>query len=150
MATILGLDCKLYRGAAGATAATEMKNVTNVQLSLETGEADITTRAAQGWKMSAATLKEASIEFEMLYDPGDADFQAVQSAFFNHTALAIFVSDGSGGGLDCDCVVTNFSIDQSLEEAVKVSVTLKPTNIGGSSGRAPAWTTGSSTSSASA
>ena len=96
--------------------------------------------------MSAATLKEASIEFEMRYDPGDADFQAVQNAFFSNTPLAIFVSDGSGGGLDCDCVVTNFSIDQSLEEAVKVSVTLKPTNIGGSSGRAPAWTTGSSAS----
>jgi len=147
MATKLGLDCKLFRGTAGQTAATEMKNVTNVTLSLEKGEADITTRAASGWKMSAATLKEASIEFEMLYDTGDADFQAVQTAFFGNTALAIFVSDGSGGGLDCDAVVTNFSIDQSLEEAVKVSVTLKPTNIGGNTGRAPAWTSGSSGSS---
>ena len=143
MATKLGLDCKLYRGTAGQTADVEMKNVTNVQLSLETGEADITTRAAAGWKMSVATLKEASIEFEMLYDPADADFQAVQSAFFGNSALAIFVSDGSGGGLDCDVVVTNFSVDQSLEEAVKVNVTLKPTNIGGTAGRAPVWTTGS-------
>ena len=147
MATKLGLYCKLYRGAAGATANTEMKNVTNVQLSLETGEADITTRAANGWKMSVATLKEASIEFEMLYDPEDADFLAVQSAFFNNTALAIFVSDGSGGGLDCDCSVTGFDIDQGLEEAVKVSVTLKPTNIGGANGRAPAWVSGSSSDS---
>lgn len=149
MGTKLGLECKLYRGAAGATANTEMTNVTNVSLSLEKGEADITTRAADGWKMSAATLKEASIEFEMLYDPQDADFLAIQSAYFGNTALAFFISDGSGGGLDCDCVITNFSIDQSLEEAVKVSVTLKPTNIGGQSGRAPAWKTGGSSSSSS-
>ena len=141
MGTKLGLDCKLYRGDAGATANVEMTNVTNVTLSLSKGEADITTRAAQGWKMTAATLKEASIEFEMLYDPEDADFIAVQAAFLNGTPLAIFVSDGSGNGLDCDCDVTGFDIDQSLEEAVKVSVTLKPTNIGGQTGRAPAWKT---------
>lgn len=139
MATILGLDCKLYRGTAGSTANTEMKNVTNVTLNLEKGEADVTTRAAEGWKMFAATLKEASIEFEMLYDPEDADFQAMQAAYFGNTAVAIFVSDGSGSGLDCDAVLTNFSEDQGLEEAVKVNVTLKPTNIGGANGRAPQW-----------
>lgn len=149
MGTRLGLQCKLYRGTAGTTAAVEMKNVTNVTLNLEKGEADITTRAANGWKMSAATLKEASIEFEMVYDTADSDFQAVQGAFLNDTALAIFVSDGEGSGLDCDCVVTNFSVDQSLEEAVKVNVTMKPTNIGGESGRAPAWVNGSSSSSSS-
>ena len=143
----LGLDCKLFRGTAGSTANTEMTNVKNVTLNIEKGEADSTTRAAAGWKMSIATLKEASIEFEMLYDPTDADFLALQSAFFGGTAISIFVSDGSGGGLDCDAVVMNFNIDQSLEEAVTVSVTLKPTNIGGANGRAPSWVSGSSTAS---
>lgn len=146
MATTLGLDCKLYRGNAGGKATTEMKNVTNVTVSLESGEADITTRAAEGWKMSAATLKEASVEFEMLYDPEDEDFQEVQKAYFENTPLAIFVGDGATqeSGLDCDAVVTNFSVDQSLEEAVKVSVTMKPTNIGGERGRAPKWTSNGS------
>lgn len=33
-------------------------------------------RATQGWKASAATLKEASLEFTILYDTEDADFTA--------------------------------------------------------------------------
>ena len=136
---ILGLSCKLFRGTAGTTAATEMTNVKDVTVNMEVGEADITTRAANGWKQSIGTLKDASIEFEMLVDSTDADYAAVRDAFLGNTALAIFASNGSGSGLDCDAVVTNFSEEQPLEEAVTVKVTLKPTNIGGENGRAPTW-----------
>ena len=92
----LGLDCKLMRGTAGTTATTEMKNVKNVTLNLEKAEADITTRAASGWRVYAGTLKEASIEFEMLYDTEDEDFTTILNAFLNGTVLSMFVSDGSG------------------------------------------------------
>lgn len=142
MGIVLGLDCKMYRGTAGTTAATLMKNVKDVTCSLETGEADITTRAAQGWRVTRATLKEASIEFGMLYDTADADTQAVSESFFGNVPIAMFVSDGAGSGLDCDASITQFNIEQNLEEAVNVSVTAKPTNIGGSSGRAPSWKVG--------
>lgn len=145
MAIVLGLNCKLFRGAAGTTASTEMKNVKDVTVSLETGEADITTRAASGWRVSAATLKEASIEWGMLYDTDDEDTQAVSTAFFTNTPLALFVSDGAGSGLDCDASITQFNIEQNLEEGVNISVTAKPTNIGGTAGRAPSWKTGSET-----
>ena len=53
--------------------------------------------------------------------------------------MAFFVTDGEGTGLDADWTLTNCSIEQPLEEAVTVSVTAEPTNIGGSSGRAPSW-----------
>lgn len=142
MAIVLGLNCKLFRGTAGTTAVTEMKNVKDVTVSLETGEADITTRAASGWRVSAATLKEASIEWGMLYDTDDADTQAISTAFFSNTPLALFVSDGAGSGLDCDASITQFNIEQNLEEGVSISVTAKPTNIGGTAGRAPSWKTG--------
>lgn len=137
----LGLDCKLMRGTAGATATTEMKNVKNVTLNLEKAEADITTRAASGWRVYAGTLKEASIEFEMLYDTEDEDFTTILNAFLNGTALSMFVSDGSGSGLDCDVVITNCGQDQQLEEGVNVNVTARPTITGGASSRAPKWTT---------
>lgn len=74
MAYKLGLDAKMFHGTAGTKASTEMKNVTDVTLNLETGEADITTRAAEGWRITAATLKEASVEFEMVWDTADAGF----------------------------------------------------------------------------
>lgn len=135
MAIVLGLDAKLFRGTAGATAATEVTNVKDLTLNLESGEADVTTRATVGWKASVATLKEASLEFGMLYDTEDADFTAFQTAYFSNTPLALFVSDGAGGGLDADWSITAFSMEQNLEEAVTVSVTAKPT----ASTRAPAW-----------
>ncbi len=135
MAIVLGLDAKLLRGTAGATAATEVTNVKDLSLNLESGEADVTTRATVGWKASVATLKEASLEFGMLYDTEDADFTAFQEAYFSNTPLALFVTDGAGGGLDADWSITGFSMEQNLEEAVTVSVTAKPT----ASTRAPTW-----------
>ena len=68
MAIVLGLNAKLFRGTAGTQGATEMTNVKDVTLSLESGDADVTTRATQGWRASVATLKEGSLEFEMNYD----------------------------------------------------------------------------------
>lgn len=143
MSIVLGLNCKLFRGAAGTTAATEMKNVKDVTCNLETGEADITTRAANGWRATVATLKEASIEFAMLYDVEDSDMAAISESFFGNAPIALFVSDGDGSGLDCDASITQFNVEQNLEEAVSVSVTAKPTFIGGASGRAPSWKTAS-------
>ena len=139
MAIVLGLDAKLLRGTAGATGATEVKNVKDLTLNLESGEADVTTRATKGWKASVATLKEASLDFGILYDNEGADFQAVSSAYFKNKPLALFVSDGAGNGLDADFSITGFSVEQPLEEALSVSVTAKPT----ASTRAPAWKTGS-------
>ena len=137
MAIVLGLDAKLFRGTAGTQAATEVTNVKDLTLNLESGEAAVTTRATQGWKATAATLKEASLEFTILYDPSDADFTAFQTAYFSNTPIALFVSDGqdTAHGLDADFSITAFSVEQPLEAAMSVSVTAKPT----ASTRAPQW-----------
>ena len=131
----LGLDAKLFHGVAGTKATSELKNVKDVTLTLETGEADITTRAAEGWRTYAATLKEGSVEFEMVWDTEDTGFKAIKEAYFNNTPIALFVSDGAESGLDADFVVTTFSRSEPLEEALTVSVTCKPTLVN----RAPAW-----------
>lgn len=135
MAVVLGLDAKLLRGPAGSQGTTEVTNVKDLTLNLESGEADVTTRATSGWRASVATLKDASLEFGILYDTEDADFTAFQSAYFGNTPMALFVTDGDGKGLDADWSVTGFSVEQPLEEALTVSVTAKPT----ASTRAPQW-----------
>jgi hypothetical protein len=136
MAIRLGLEAKLYHGAAGATATTELTNVKDVTLNLETGEADVTTRAAQGWRATIATLKEGSVEFEMIWDTDDAGFIALKNAYFGNTPIALAVLDGeNGSGLDADFSITNFTRSEPLEEALMVSVTAKPTY----STRPPAW-----------
>ncbi len=139
MAIKLGMDAVLnYKtgGVGGGGSWTELSNVKDVTLSLETGEADITTRANSGWRATVGTLKEASVEFEMVWDTADAGFTAIKDAFFNNTEIGLQVLDGaSGSGLEADFSITNFSRSEQLEEALTVSVTAKVTYAG----TAPAW-----------
>jgi predicted secreted protein len=139
MSIRLGMQAKLYHGAAGATATTELSNVKDVTLNLETGESDVTTRASNGWRATIATLKNGSVEFTLIWDTEDAGFTAIKNAYFNSTAIALAVLDGEGGsGLDADFSVTNFTRNEPLEEAITVNVTVKPTYVT----RAPTWVDG--------
>ena len=123
---VLGMNAKLYYGVAGATAATEMGNVKDVTLTLEAGEADITTRANAGWRATAPTLRECSVEFEMVWNPADAGFTAIKTAFLSAGMVALKILDQAGGqGPDGDFSITSFSRNEALEEAVTVSVTAK-------------------------
>ena len=139
MAIKLGMDAVLnYKtgGVGGGGSWTELANVKDVTLSLETGEADITTRANAGWRATVGTLKEASVEFEMVWDTADAGFIAIKDAFFNNTEIGMQVlDDASGSGLEADFSITNFSRSEQLEEALTVSVTAKVTYAG----TAPTW-----------
>ncbi|GIW85731.1 MAG: hypothetical protein KatS3mg108_0055 [Isosphaeraceae bacterium] len=134
MAVKLGLDAKLYRntGTFASPAWNEIANVKDVTLNLEAGEADVTTRGNAGWRATVATLKDGSIEFEMVWDTADADFAAIRDTFLNRGAMEFAVMDGpmnvpGSQGLRATCMVTNFSRNESLEEAITVSVTVKPT-----------------------
>ena len=134
---LLGMNAKIYQGATAADPATldpatltEMGNVKDVTLSLEAGEADITTRANSGWRATAPTLRECSCEFEMVWKPGDAGFEAIKSAFLSAGTVALAVLTGahneSGAeGPVGNWSITNFSRSEALEEAVTVSVTAK-------------------------
>lgn len=160
MATVLGIDAKLYyQDPANSTVIsdggrlawpanaeppglTELTNVRSVTLNLETGEADITTRGGNGWRQTVATLKDGTLEFEMVWDTGDAGFTVIKNAWLNKTAIAMVALDGAKGtdgfqGLWADFSITNFTRNEDLEEALTVSVTAKPTR--GPNAVAPAW-----------
>lgn len=134
MAIKLGMEAKLLYlvgGQGGAGSWTAMENVRDVTLSLEAGEADVTTRANAGWRATVATLKEASVEWEMVWDTADAGFGAVKDAYLNNAPIGMQILDGSssgaGEGLQADFMITSFSRSESLEEAITVSVTAKVT-----------------------
>ena len=147
MAYTLGLDAKIYYKVGGVAASgswVELSNVRDVTLNMEKAEADVTTRANVGWRAMVGTLKEASVEFEMIWDTADAGFTAIQAAFLNNTIIGIAVLDGEGAsststaeGLIMDTNVFNLSRSEPLEEALKANVTIKSAY----SATAPAWTT---------
>jgi len=138
----LGMEARLnYKtgGQSGGGSWNELANTRDVTLNLETGEADVTTRANSGWRATVGTLKEVSVEFEMVWDTADAGFTAIKNAFFNNEMIGLRVLDGDGGqGLQADFSITNFSRNEALEEAITVSVTAKVTY----SDTPPSWTGG--------
>lgn len=123
-------------------------NVTDVQINNSLATADVTTRGGNGYRQVLGTLKEGEISFDTIYDTGEALFTAVFQAFETGMLLDMAFADGiveaagTGAVFDTDGTtaltpvegvmyyraqfsVTDFSIDQSLEEAMRASVTLQ-------------------------
>ena len=129
---ILGMNAKLYQGAADADLATltEMSNVKDLTLTMEAGEADVTVRGNQGWRATAPTLRECTVEWEMQWKSGDTAFEAIKTAFLNAgtVGLAVLTDDKATAGAEGprgNFSITGFTRNESLEEAITVSVTAK-------------------------
>ena len=148
----LGMNAKLYFDTTALTGSdpsdasgaswTELTNCRDVTLNLEKGEADVTTRANTGWRATAGTLKNGTIEFQMQWKPSDAGFTAIKNAWLNGTEIALACLDGSKDtagkqGLVANFNIVNFTRGEPLEEAISVSVTAKPSSY-------PQWYTVSS------
>ncbi len=130
----LAIDCKIYRnaGSYGSPDWQEVENVQDVTFNLEHGEADLTTRANNGWDALVATLKRGSFEWGMVYDTADVDYVALEAAWFAKTPIDFLFLDGpvttpGSKGIRATCQLFNFGQNQTLREGVKVSVTAKPT-----------------------
>jgi len=128
----LGMDAVMYWGSAAAelAAMTELDNVRDVTVNLEAGEADVTTRANSGWRATAATLRECSVDFEMVWKPGDPAFEALKDAYLAGTLIELAVLDqdretAGAQGPKGSFAITSFSRNEALEEGITVSVTAK-------------------------
>jgi len=123
---VLGMNAQLFYGTSGTRALNEMTNVREVTITMSAGEADVTTRANNGWRATQATLREATVEFEMMWLEDDAGFIAIKNAFLASGQIALLALSGDGGeGIDGDFSITNFTRSEPLEEAQSVSVTAK-------------------------
>ena len=131
----LGYQAKAYINDAADSATpkwTEIDIIRNVTLNLEKGEADVTTRGANGWKEVLPTLKEATIESELVWDTDAELFQKLLKSFLEDTSLEFLFLDGpvetkGSQGLRAVCGVFKFSRDEQLDGALIASVSFKPT-----------------------
>lgn len=142
MANVLGYECVLkYKtgGIGGGGSWTELTNVRDATFTMEAAEADLTTRNNNGWRATVSTLKDATVEFEMVWDTADAGFTAIKNAFLGATAadrlIGFQVLDSAGNGLQADFNITQFTRNENLEEGVTVSVSAKVAY----SSNAPSW-----------
>ena len=131
----MSLDAKLYRGAAGAKAATEVTTCKDVSFKMKKGEAKISKRSSR-WALVKGSLKEAEFDVEFNSDANDPHLQALITAFVSDTPLAFYIADKAGGpGLDADFEIMEMDDEQKLEEAVTIKFTIKPTYVS----RDPGW-----------
>lgn len=120
MAYKLGLSCTL------TVDSVEIENAKDVTLNFEMGDADVTTRAAEGWRQHMPTLADVSIEFELVL--GGADGTKLGSLFASGEAVDVEVAGGNFE-FTAKMTVTNFGGSQPLENAESVSVTLRPAPV---------------------
>lgn len=174
---VLGIDCALYYmdqdyrstnatqlastwanalstgftdGSSGSP-WTLIETITEVTLNMTAATADVTTRASGGWRQNVSTLKDASVDFSILWQPDAAVFDDLLTAFLNQCAMSFLVLDGEcvnaitnisstqGGAVDscgnygditglwADFNITSFTRNEALEEAVMADVTIQPT-----------------------
>lgn len=144
----LGLDAVIEYKIGGQSAGgswVELTNVTNVTLNGEKAQADVTTRASEGWRQRVGTLRDGSVSFDSIWDPDDAGFTALKDVWLgladpNLIGLRVLdkaFADG-GQGLQADFDVLNFTREEPLEDAIKTTVEVSPTR----SDTAPSWVQG--------
>jgi hypothetical protein len=128
----IGLNCKLYRNTASYAAPTwvEITGARDVTVPMSKGEAETSTRGST-WKYRKGTLKDVSIDFQLLMEPGDAGFAALLASYTDGTDLELLVLNGAitdvdAEGLRARVEVFSFQDAQPLEGVQAFDVSCKP------------------------
>lgn len=140
----VGLDCKVYRNAGtyGTPTWNEIVDISDLTVPAEADAPEARNRASTIKQYLVAAI-DIGAEFELLYNPADADFAALQGAFFARTSIEFAFMDGAiatvgNQGIRATCFITGFSRNENRDDAVTYSVTLKPA---ATAANAPAWYT---------
>jgi hypothetical protein len=109
---------------------TAVKNATN-PTSLK--EVDVTTRATGNFEATDGRIKQSSIEFDVILDPNDANYVAVETAYYANSIIALADMSGpiatSGSrGLWANCKITQFNREEPIDGEQKIHVVAKPTS----------------------
>ena len=123
----LGFENHLYIGSAGSAAATELTGITDVAITLESPEVDVTARNSGKFKTYIPGMIDARVEFKIFADADDSALTTIRNAWLGRGAFSLKVDLGDNAFFQSDVIVSNFSNDQATEEATAYNVSLKPT-----------------------
>jgi hypothetical protein len=135
MAKRMGFEGKLYWGAAGSTASTELKIARDVSYRFENVEADISDRNSIIDLFDVAGIG-FSLEFEVNNQDTDAFIAEARAAIILGNAMAFRTRDKtSGWGVDGDFILSDDE-GQPLRDAQRLRFTCRPTD---KNSRVPTW-----------
>lgn len=151
----LGKDAKLYYAAPGAAAPnTIIAGVSELTVTLEKDEAEVTRRISGGWEDHREGIKRLSLSFTLMGVTLDTSgtevtaFNVLQSTFFTgifsgsgdtgialHACAAIdaLTSTLNGAGPLADFLITRFERSENLGDAQSYSVECRMTQTQGRS-----------------
>lgn len=122
-----GFDCILYRGTAGAEAATVMTNVRDVTPDISYTENDVSTRGGGVFKQYALGQGDSTIDVEMIADNSDEDYLAFTTVYQSRGQIAIkCINNTAGVGCGGDMVISKVSEPQPLDGVLVCTFTLRP------------------------
>lgn len=136
MAAKRGRDFKLYRNTDdpydSSPTWSEVTNVRDLSRSIEKLLANASIRGSE-WVLQVATQKQLEITFQMVYDPDDTHYDAMETAFYDDAIHLeeFLILDGPIGtvgskGLRVHAEISNFSVNEALEDVGLTDVTLVP------------------------
>lgn len=132
MGAVRGKDFKLYRNSSVYATPTwvEITNVKDLTRSVEKSLADASTRGST-FRQQLGTLKDLSIEFQMVYDQDDTNYVELEDAFYDDSDIGFLILDGpvatvGSKGIRFTGQVTNFSTNEALEDVGMTDVTIVP------------------------
>jgi hypothetical protein len=134
MATILGLNCKLFKRTAassyGTPVFTAVDAVRDASYEVEVTEVDASRRGSGGWRQNETTLKNATLNATIMKDADDAMFVEIQTAFEANASMELVAYDGADAsgshGIDAMWKVTQWNETQDLEGVVQIEATFRP------------------------
>lgn len=132
---VLSIDAKFYVDEATAYALpawNEVRNTRDATLSLESTEFDVSTRGGGAFSATIATMIGATFDFSMNWDKDDPIFIMIRNAFLAREGLNMAIMDGDietagSEGLRAVMMISKFTRNEKLPEALTVDVSVKPT-----------------------
>jgi predicted secreted protein len=124
-----GFDGTMYIGTQGqgASASNELCDVRDATINL-TGETfETSSRCTAPWKSFVPGWLEWSVDFTIVHENNKAVIDSIEAAFLARTTISVRMIDEDGDGYYGDVIVTNFTREEPLADAMGRSITFQGT-----------------------
>lgn len=133
---VMGKDAKLYRNTGTNASPTwnEIPNCRDLSLGDSMTEVDVSARDGGGFNLVDVALQALELSFQMVGDYADADFVALQTAYYARTAIIFATASGAIATSGTQYVklpakITKFEKGEELDGVTMFDITIKPTRV---------------------
>lgn len=113
----------------GTTVYTTVGGQRKAKLTRSVKDADSTSKDSAGWDENLPTFRGWQIDFDGLLLETDADFLALESAYFNNNQVLIELVTPAGHSYSGTGTLTSFAADGPHDNVATVTATVKGTTV---------------------